>query len=68
MKTKFKPKASSEKLLLVSAPWALDSRPSIQIGTLKVFLRKKFPDLKDDDLVKSLNSTIDGTLSHLKPV
>ena len=48
MKTKFKPKASSEKLLLVSAPWPLYSRPSIQIGTLKAFLRKKFPDLKVD--------------------
>ncbi len=48
MKTKFKPKALSEKLLLVSAPWPLYSRPSIQIGTLKAFLRKKFPDLKVD--------------------
>jgi len=48
MKTKFKPKTSSEKLLLVSAPWPLYSRPSIQIGTLKAFLRKKFPDLKVD--------------------
>ncbi len=48
MKTKFKPKASSGKLLLVSAPWPLYSRPSIQIGTLKAFLRKKFPDLKVD--------------------
>lgn len=48
MKTKSKPKASSEKLLLVSAPWPLYNRPSIQIGTLKAFLRKKYPDLKID--------------------
>ena len=48
MKTKSKPKASSEKLLLVSAPWPLYNRPSIQIGTLKAFLSKKYPDLKID--------------------
>ena len=48
MKRNSKPKASSEKLLLVSAPWPLYSRPSIQIGTLKAFLGKKIPDLKVD--------------------
>jgi len=48
MKTKSKPKALSEKLILVSAPWPLYNRPSIQIGTLKAFLRKEFPDLKVD--------------------
>jgi ribosomal peptide maturation radical SAM protein 1 len=36
------------KVVLVSAPWPLYSRPSIQIGTLKSYLKKKFPDLKVD--------------------
>jgi ribosomal peptide maturation radical SAM protein 1 len=35
-------------VLLVSAPWPLYSRPSVQIGTLKSYLKKKFPDLKVD--------------------
>ncbi len=48
MKTKSKPQALSEKLILVSAPWPLYNRPSIQIGTLKAFLRKKYPDLTVD--------------------
>ncbi|MEA1945907.1 MAG: RiPP maturation radical SAM C-methyltransferase [Thermodesulfobacteriota bacterium] len=37
-----------EKIILISAPWPLYSRPSIQIGTLKSYLKKKFPDLKVD--------------------
>jgi hypothetical protein len=45
MKTRFKPKTSPEKLLLVSAPRPFYNRHSIQIGTLKAFLRKKFPGL-----------------------
>jgi len=36
------------KVALVSSPWPLYSRPSIQIGTLKAYLKKKFPDLKVD--------------------
>jgi ribosomal peptide maturation radical SAM protein 1 len=35
-------------VVLVSAPWPLYSRPSVQIGTLKSYLKKKFPDLKVD--------------------
>ncbi|MGD2029655.1 MAG: radical SAM protein, partial [Desulfobacterales bacterium] len=37
-----------EKIILMSTPWPLYSRPSIQIGTLKSYLKKKFPDLKVD--------------------
>lgn len=33
-------------MVLISTPWPLYSRPSIQIGTLKAYLKKKFPDLK----------------------
>ncbi|SDB32419.1 ribosomal peptide maturation radical SAM protein 1 [Desulfonatronum thiosulfatophilum] len=32
-------------LILVSAPWALYNRPSIQLGALKAHLRQCFPDL-----------------------
>lgn len=45
---KFKHTAPLEKLILISAPWPLYSRPSIQIGTLKSYLKKTFPDLKVD--------------------
>ena len=45
---KFKHTAPLEKIILISAPWPLYSRPSIQIGTLKSYLKKKFPDLKVD--------------------
>jgi ribosomal peptide maturation radical SAM protein 1 len=33
-------------VVLVSTPWPLYSRPSIQIATLKAFLRSQFPDLR----------------------
>ncbi len=36
------------KVALISAPWPLYNRPSIQIGTLKANLIKKFPELKVD--------------------
>ena len=36
------------KIALVSTPWPLFSRPSIQIGTLKAHLKQRFPDLKVD--------------------
>ncbi len=32
-------------VILVSAPWALYNRPSIQLGALKAHLRQQFPDL-----------------------
>jgi ribosomal peptide maturation radical SAM protein 1 len=37
-----------QKVALISAPWPLYNRPSIQIGTLKAHLIKKFPKLKVD--------------------
>jgi len=37
-----------QKVALISAPWPLYNRPSIQIGTLKAHLIKKFPELKVD--------------------
>lgn len=37
-----------EKVVLISAPWPLFNRPSIQIGTLKSYLKSQFPDLKVD--------------------
>jgi len=35
-----------EKIVLVSTPWPLFNRPSIQLGTLKAYLKSQFPDLK----------------------
>jgi len=37
-----------KKVALISAPWPLYNRPSIQIGTLKAHLKNKFPELKVD--------------------
>ncbi|MDH3723006.1 MAG: RiPP maturation radical SAM C-methyltransferase [Desulfobacteraceae bacterium] len=37
-----------QKVALISAPWPLYNRPSIQIATLKAHLIKKFPELKVD--------------------
>ncbi|MFO7554857.1 MAG: RiPP maturation radical SAM C-methyltransferase [Desulfobacterales bacterium] len=45
---KFNNTSSLQKVALISAPWPLYSRPSIQIGTLKAYLKKTFPDLKVD--------------------
>jgi ribosomal peptide maturation radical SAM protein 1 len=45
---KFKHTAPLEKIILISAPWPLYSRPSVQIGTLKSYLKKKMPGLKVD--------------------
>ncbi len=36
------------KVALISTPWPLYNRPSIQIGTLKAHLNKTFPELKVD--------------------
>ena len=40
------PKRLLESVVLVSAPWPIYSRPSIQIGTLKAHLKSRFPDVK----------------------
>ncbi len=34
------------RIVLVSTPWPLYSRPSIQLGSLKAYLKTQFPDLK----------------------
>jgi ribosomal peptide maturation radical SAM protein 1 len=46
MKVKEKRTYPSERIVLVSTPWSLFSRPSIQLGTLKAYLGTQFPDLK----------------------
>jgi hypothetical protein len=33
---------------LISAPWPFFSRPSIQLGTLKAYLRHELPDIRID--------------------
>ena len=35
-----------ERIALVSTPWPLHSRPSIQLGSLKAYLKTQFPELK----------------------
>ena len=37
-----------KKAVLVSTPWPLYNRPSIQLGSLKSYLKTQFPDLKVD--------------------
>jgi ribosomal peptide maturation radical SAM protein 1 len=44
----FKQTNAFKKVALISTPWPLYSRPSIQIGTLKAYLKKTFSDLKVD--------------------
>ncbi len=39
------PPRASNRLALVSTPWPLYNRPSIQIGALKAYLTERFPDL-----------------------
>ena len=36
------------RIALVSAPWPLFNRPSIQLGALKAFLRRELPELRVD--------------------
>ena len=37
-----------DKIALISTPWPLYSRPSIQLGTLKAYLQARIPDLQID--------------------
>ncbi len=39
-----------KKIALISAPWPLFNRPSIQLGCLKAFLKQKLPELEIDNL------------------
>ncbi len=43
---KNRPRGFFNHIALVSAPWPIFSRPSIQLGALKAYLRGAFPDLK----------------------
>jgi ribosomal peptide maturation radical SAM protein 1 len=43
-----KSKVTLRKIALISTPWPLYSRPSIQLGTLKAFLHTRIPELKID--------------------
>lgn len=36
----------NKRIALISAPWPLFNRPSIQLGTLKAYLKKQIPDLE----------------------
>ena len=44
-----------KKIALISTPWPLFNRPSIQLGCLKAFLKKKLPDLHIDAFYVYLN-------------
>lgn len=37
-----------QSVVLVSTPWPLFNRPSVQLGVLKAYLKSRFPDLKVD--------------------
>ena len=39
------PNNAFKEIILVSMPWPLFDRPSIQLGTLKAYLKKSFPNL-----------------------
>jgi ribosomal peptide maturation radical SAM protein 1 len=41
-------KKKLNKIALISTPWPLYSRPSIQLGTLKAFLKARMPELQVD--------------------
>jgi len=38
--------SQSESVMLLSTPWPLFNRPSVQLGTLKAYLSTRFPDMK----------------------
>jgi ribosomal peptide maturation radical SAM protein 1 len=42
------PKHPAAKIALISTPWPLYSRPSIQLGTLKAYLQSHHPDIQVD--------------------
>ncbi|MBI9084634.1 MAG: RiPP maturation radical SAM C-methyltransferase [Desulfobacterales bacterium] len=42
------PSEPVKALALISAPWPLHSRPSVQLGVLKAYLRQQFPSLQVD--------------------
>jgi len=46
LKMKEKPIKPLKSVVLVSTPWPIFSRPSIQLGTLKSYLKSQFPELE----------------------
>ena len=44
----FEKHKNSNKIILISPPWPLYNRPSIQLGALKAYLRSTYPDLQVD--------------------
>lgn len=46
MNVREKPTGGLERIALVAAPWPLYSRPSMQLGALKAYLKSRFPELK----------------------
>ena len=38
----------NSQIALISTPWPLYNRPSIQLGTLKAYLQSKYPDIRVD--------------------
>jgi ribosomal peptide maturation radical SAM protein 1 len=43
---KIQPDQAPQSIALVSPPWPLYTRPSIQLGTLKAFVRSRFPHIR----------------------
>ena len=41
-----KSKHTANRIALISTPWPLYNRPSIQLGTLKAYLRSIYPDMQ----------------------
>lgn len=46
MKAGVKPDPAHRAIALISPPWPLYTRPSIQIGALKAFVRSRFPEVR----------------------
>ena len=46
LKMKEKPIKPLKSVVLLSTPWPIFNRPSIQLGTLKSYLKSQFPELK----------------------
>lgn len=61
-----KSKAALRKIALISTPWPLYSRPSIQLGALKAFLHTQIPQLEIDafHFYLSVAETIGYRLYH----
>ena len=62
--------ALSPKIALLSTPWPLFNRPSIQLGTLKAFLQRELPQARVDahhlylDFAESLGYAVYRTISE----